>query len=62
MGTTIKGTRALMPTTDDVFPPWQGMQYLHNISTGPPKPAPLDNVRYPDIRWTSVQAVLTAKK
>lgn len=51
-----------MPTTDDVFPPWQGMQYLHNMFTGLPKPAPLDNVRYPDIRWISVQAVLTAKK
>ena len=58
----IKVTKALMPTSDDVFPPWQGMQYLHNMFTGRPKLAPLDNARYPDIRWTSVQEVLAIRK
>ena len=58
----IKVTKALMPASDDVFPPWQGMQYLHNMFTGRPKLAPLDNARYPDIRWTSVQEVLAIRK
>lgn len=57
----IKVTKALMPTSDDVFPPWQGMQYLHNMFTGLPKLAPLDNARYPDIRWTSVREVLATR-
>ncbi|OGX84471.1 NmrA family protein [Hymenobacter lapidarius] len=62
LGGLIKVTRALMPTTDEVFPPWQGMQYLHNMFMGLPKLVPLDNARYPDIRWTSVREVLATKK
>ena len=62
LGAMIKVTKALMPARDDVFPPWQGMQYLHNMFTGRPKLAPLDNARYPDIRWTSVQEVLAIRK
>ncbi len=38
------------------------MQYLHNMFTGLPKLAPLDNDRYPDIRWTKVSEMLAAKK
>ena len=58
----IKVTKPLMPSIDDVFPSWQGMQYLHNMFTGLPKLTPLDNARYPDIRWTPVREVLAAKK
>ncbi len=61
LGSLIKVTKALMPTSDDVFPPWQGMQYLHNMFTGLPKLAPLDNARYPAIRWTPVREVLATK-
>ena len=62
LGTMIKVTKALMPTSDDVFPPWQGMQYLHNMFTGLPKLTPLDNARYPEIRWTPVREVLAARQ
>ena len=62
LGTLIKVTKTLMPASDDVFPPWQGMQYLHNMFTGLPKLAPLDNARYPTIRWTPVREVLATKK
>lgn len=61
LGALSKLTKALMPESDDVFPPWQGMQYLHNMFTGLPKLAPLDNARYPEIRWTSVQDVLATR-
>jgi nucleoside-diphosphate-sugar epimerase len=61
LGTMTKVTRALMPTSDDVFPPWQGMQYLHNMFTGLPKLEPLDNARYPELRWTSVREVLATR-
>ena len=34
------------------------MQYLHDMFTGLPKLEPLDNHRYPGMRWTTVQEVL----
>jgi nucleoside-diphosphate-sugar epimerase len=58
----IKITRRLVPAPKEVFPPWQGMQYLHNMFTGLPKLAPLDNARYPDIHWTPVREVLATRK
>ncbi len=61
LGTLIKVTKGLMPASDDVFPPWQGMQYLHNMFTGLPKLNPLDNDRYPEIRWTPVREVLATR-
>ncbi|SFP74541.1 NmrA family NAD(P)-binding protein [Hymenobacter arizonensis] len=62
LGAMIKATKALMPPSDDVFPPWQGMQYMHNMFTGLPKLQPLDNARYPDIRWTPIREVLATRK
>ncbi|RYY21063.1 MAG: NmrA family protein [Cytophagaceae bacterium] len=58
----ISITRRLAPAPKAVFPPWQGMQYLHNMLTGLPKLAPLDNARYPELRWTGVREVLASKK
>jgi hypothetical protein len=60
--TMIKVTRTLLPKKQDIFPPWQGMQYLHNMFTGVPKLAPLDNQRYPGMYWTSVQELLINRK
>ncbi|WP_400191458.1 NmrA family NAD(P)-binding protein [Hymenobacter sp. B81] len=61
-GLLIRLTKALTPPSNEVFPAWQGMQYLHNMFTGRPKLYPLDNARYPDIRWTPVREVLAAGK
>jgi nucleoside-diphosphate-sugar epimerase len=58
----IKITRRLAPAHKEVFPPWQGMQYLHNMFTGLPKLESLDNDRYPDIQWTKVREILTTRK
>lgn len=58
--TLISVTRALAPAPNDVFPAWQGMQYLHNMFSGLPKLNPLDNNRYPEIRWTRVRDVLAS--
>ncbi|WP_052381062.1 NmrA family NAD(P)-binding protein [Hymenobacter sp. APR13] len=59
----IKVTKALMPASNEVFPPWQGMQYLHNMFSGQAKLAePLDNGRYPEIRWTQVHEVLAGRQ
>lgn len=60
--TLIKITRFVMPDRKEVFPPWQGMQYMHNMFTGLPKLSPLDNKRYPGIHWTSVREVLAKRE
>lgn len=58
----IRLTRALTPESDALYPPWQGMQYLHNMLSGKAKLEPLDNDRYPGIRWTSVYELLSGLK
>ena len=58
LATMIKITRTLMPAPNDVFPPWQGMQYLHNMLSGQAKLPSLDNDRYPDVQWTSLRELL----
>ncbi|SDX35415.1 NmrA family NAD(P)-binding protein [Hymenobacter psychrophilus] len=63
LGTLIKITKTLVPAEDDVFPPWQGMQYLHNMLSGQAKlTEPLDNARYPSIQWTPVRKVLAENR
>ncbi|GAA4319595.1 NmrA family NAD(P)-binding protein [Flaviaesturariibacter amylovorans] len=57
-GRMIRITRVLFPKKKEVFPPWQGMQYLHNMFTGKPKLFPLDNARYPELTWTPLREVL----
>lgn len=61
LGAMIKVMRLLM-RSDEVFPPWQGMQYLHNMFSGLPKLESLDNERYPGIGWTTVKEVLRAQQ
>lgn len=55
----IKITQTLAPQKGEIFPAWQGMQYMHNMFTGLPKLNPLDNHRYPKVKWTSVAEVLS---
>lgn len=54
----IKFTRAVFPQKGAVYPPWQGMQYMHNMFSGLSKLESLDNGRYPEIQWTTVKDVL----
>ncbi len=58
-----KIVRTLAPGRDEIFPPWQGMQYLRDMLSGQAKLAePLDNARYPALRWTSVRQLLAAPR
>jgi nucleoside-diphosphate-sugar epimerase len=58
----IKLTKVFSPGKDEVFPAWQGMQYLYDMLTGVPKFDTLDNNRYPAMKWTTVEKVLAEKK
>ena len=57
----IVAARTVMPGTKQVFPPFQGLQYMRDMFSGRGKLAPLDNARYPDIRWTSVREVIASR-
>lgn len=46
----------------DVFPAWQGMQYTVNMFSGDGKLEPLDNDRYPELKWTKVRDFLSEKE
>ena len=56
---TIKVARTIAPGGEkELYPAWQGMQYMRNMLDGRAKLEPLDNDRYPAIRWTTVRDVL----
>ncbi len=56
----ISLARAFDRKEEEVFPPWQGMQYMRDMYGGLAKLSPLDNGRYPELRWTSVREVMAA--
>jgi nucleoside-diphosphate-sugar epimerase len=60
LGTIIKVARALAPAEKELYPAWQGMQYMRNMFDGRVKLEPLDNDRYPGIRWTTARDVLSS--
>jgi hypothetical protein len=60
LGALIKISRMFAPGERELFPAWQGMQYMRNMFDGRAKLAPLDNDRYPGIRWTAAREVLVA--
>jgi uncharacterized protein YbjT (DUF2867 family) len=57
----IKVMRRLMPSSQALYPPWQGMQYMHNMCSGLAKLEPLDNDRYPAIKWTAARNVIASR-
>ena len=59
LGVMIRVARLVAPQPGVTFPPWQGMQYMRDMFSGAGKLHPLDNQRYPELRWTSVRQHLT---
>lgn len=53
----ISMTRAFVPGRDQVYPPWQGMQYMHSMYVGKAKFESLDNGRYP-VEFTRARELL----
>ena len=56
----ISVVRAFDRKEDEAFTVWQGLQYLRDMFDGRGALEPLDNARYPELRWTSVRDVLAA--
>jgi len=57
----ITFARLVVPGVDEVYPPWQGMQYLRDMFGGRGKFESLDNDRYPEVTWKRVRDVLAAR-
>ncbi|MEY4905257.1 MAG: hypothetical protein RLZZ292_3072 [Bacteroidota bacterium] len=57
-GVMIKVTRFFAPGKDELYPPWQGMQYMHNMLDGRPKMQKFDNQRYTNVKWTTARDLL----
>ncbi len=60
LGMLIKVARALAPGGKQLYPAWQGMQYMRQMFDGRASRAPLDNLRYSWIPWTTARDVLSA--
>lgn len=60
LSTLIKVSRLVAPGENELYPPWQGMQYMRNMFDGRGKLEPLDNDRYPCSGWTTARDVLSA--
>jgi nucleoside-diphosphate-sugar epimerase len=61
LATIIKFARTVAPAENDVFPPWQGMQYMRDMFDGRAKLSPLDNDRYPGMRFTTARDVIASR-
>ena len=62
LGALIKVARTIAPGEKELYPAWQGMQYMRNMFDGRAKLQPLDNDRYPSIRWTTARDALLARQ
>lgn len=58
----IKITRVLAPGKNELYPAWQGMQYMRNMIDERALLSSNDNNRYPGLRWTSVKEMLSNHK
>ncbi|MBK8557420.1 MAG: NmrA family NAD(P)-binding protein [Lewinellaceae bacterium] len=56
----IKIARTLSPGKNDLYPAWQGMQYMRNMIDARATIEKFDNDRYPAMRWSAVKDLLAA--
>lgn len=58
----IKMTRFFSPSENELYPAWQGMQYMRDMMEGRIIFQKYDNDRYSNIKWTSVKEFLVNEK
>ena len=54
----ISIAKFLFPAKNNLYPAWQGMQYTRDMSEGRAEFVPLDNERFGQMNWTSVEEFL----
>jgi uncharacterized protein YbjT (DUF2867 family) len=58
----IKITQKLAPGKTEIYPAWQGMQYMRNMMDKRSTLKSTDNDRYPDMKWESVKDLISKYK
>ncbi len=58
LNTMIKLTRFFSPSKNDLYPAWQGMQYMRDMMEGRIIFQGYDNNRYDSMKWTTVKEFL----
>ena len=58
----IKITKTIAPGKSELYPAWQGMQYMRNMVDERATLNSIDNNRYPGIKWTTVRDLLANYK
>lgn len=58
----IRVTRFFSPSEKELYPAWQGMQYMRDMMEGRIIFQKYDNDRYSNLKWTSVKEFLTKEK
>jgi uncharacterized protein YbjT (DUF2867 family) len=58
INTIIKTMKFFSPAEKDLYPIWQGMQYMRDMMEGRVKINSYDNNRYEGMNWTSVKELL----
>lgn len=58
LGVIIKIAKIFSPSTQELYPAWQGMQYMHNMIDKRSEINELDNERYAGMKWMGVEEVL----
>lgn len=55
-------TRFFSPSKKELYPAWQGMQYMRDMMEGRVVFQEYDNERYPEMKWTTVKEFLTTSE
>jgi uncharacterized protein YbjT (DUF2867 family) len=58
LNTVIKLTRFFSPSKNELYPAWQGMQYMRDMMEGRIIFQKYDNDKYPNIKWITVKEFL----
>jgi uncharacterized protein YbjT (DUF2867 family) len=59
LGFIIKVARFFSSGEKELYPAWQGMQYMHNMIDDRALLKSTDNERYPNMKWTTAKDVLS---
>jgi hypothetical protein len=62
LGILIKIAKLFSPGKTELYPAWQGMQYMRNMMDERANLNALDNGRYTDMTWTTVKDLLSNHK
>ena len=62
LNVVIKLTRFFSPSKNELYPAWQGMQYMRDMMEGRIVFQKYDNDRYTNLKWTSVKQFLINEK